>query len=367
MVSGFLRRAFSNGIPLRAFLVALVVGPILTVINQYGALFEPATFHWGKFALTMLVPYCVATWGGIGAQKECELVRVRAHREAQAQIAAAREEEPDTARATELRELAGRVRDIAENVNAASRERLEFVQEVLENTRTSAEESEAMRQTAHDSCERLRQASADAQAVRDRIDQIANDMDHGATMCREVGDAIESFRERFGNIDQMARQIREIADQTNLLALNARIEAARAGQSGRGFAVVAEEVNRLAESAGETADQINGLVEELTGSVEGITEKVQDLAGRMDHLSQESHEGNQQVDAISEAINRATDAADDAAQRATSQAEEFARVVDRLEQVESDTRQAIEGSSNNYRIGCRLVELTGTDDGGERS
>jgi hypothetical protein len=52
----------------RAALTALVVGSILTAINQLDVLvgggLTPRTAL--KVALTYLVPYCVTTWGAIG-------------------------------------------------------------------------------------------------------------------------------------------------------------------------------------------------------------------------------------------------------------------------------------------------------------
>lgn len=38
---------------------ALIVGTLLTLINQWHALFGPATFRWPAFFLTYLVPFTV--------------------------------------------------------------------------------------------------------------------------------------------------------------------------------------------------------------------------------------------------------------------------------------------------------------------
>lgn len=43
---------------------ALVVGPTLTLINQWEAIFGPTPLDWVKVALTFLVPYLVATHAG---------------------------------------------------------------------------------------------------------------------------------------------------------------------------------------------------------------------------------------------------------------------------------------------------------------
>ena len=60
--------ALSDGIPRRAALVALVVGPILTAINQGDHLLAGQGLDWTKLALTFVVPYLVATVGAVGAR-----------------------------------------------------------------------------------------------------------------------------------------------------------------------------------------------------------------------------------------------------------------------------------------------------------
>jgi hypothetical protein len=49
----------------RAALTALVVGSILTAINQGEALLH-GSVNLYKVGLTLLVPYCVTCWGALG-------------------------------------------------------------------------------------------------------------------------------------------------------------------------------------------------------------------------------------------------------------------------------------------------------------
>ena len=51
--------------PLRALAVALVVGTILNLINQGGAILAGGPVDWPKFLLNYLVPYCVSTYGAV--------------------------------------------------------------------------------------------------------------------------------------------------------------------------------------------------------------------------------------------------------------------------------------------------------------
>jgi hypothetical protein len=54
-----------GGVPRRALGVALVVGTILNLINQGGALITGGPVDLPKLLLNYLVPYCVSTYGAV--------------------------------------------------------------------------------------------------------------------------------------------------------------------------------------------------------------------------------------------------------------------------------------------------------------
>ena len=83
-------------------------------------------------------------------------------------------------------------------------------------------------------------------------------------------------------INDMAKQILDIASQTNLLSLNASIEAARAGEQGRGFAVVAQEIGALASNSSTTARQISDICEEIDSNIANVQSCVDDIMGFME-------------------------------------------------------------------------------------
>ncbi|HER25848.1 MAG TPA: hypothetical protein ENI69_01925 [Rhodospirillales bacterium] len=55
----------SDGVPRTAFIVAIIVGSILNLINQGDALFGDVPFNVTKLVLTFMVPYCVSTYGSV--------------------------------------------------------------------------------------------------------------------------------------------------------------------------------------------------------------------------------------------------------------------------------------------------------------
>lgn len=65
MIGRVCRCAFSEGVPKRSFVVALLVGTILNLINQGDAMLAGMPLDLAKLLLTYLVPYCVSTYGAV--------------------------------------------------------------------------------------------------------------------------------------------------------------------------------------------------------------------------------------------------------------------------------------------------------------
>ena len=63
-ISQMCRFCVRDGVPRRSFVVALVVGTILNLINQGDALIEGGHVI-AKIILTYALPYCVATDGAV--------------------------------------------------------------------------------------------------------------------------------------------------------------------------------------------------------------------------------------------------------------------------------------------------------------
>jgi hypothetical protein len=72
------RCAISDGVPRRSFVVALIVGTILNLINQGDALVTGMPIEVVKLLLTYLVPYCVSTYGAVSYRLHA--ARMTSHR-----------------------------------------------------------------------------------------------------------------------------------------------------------------------------------------------------------------------------------------------------------------------------------------------
>ncbi|MBX9606476.1 MAG: PAS domain S-box protein [Gammaproteobacteria bacterium] len=167
----------------------------------------------------------------------------------------------------QLRDVVGRIRTGALNINSAASEvakgntelstRTEEQASSLEETAASMEE---MTSTVQQNAENSRQANELAASARDQAAE-------GGEVVGRAVDAMSAINQSSRKIADIIGVIDEIAFQTNLLALNAAVEAARAGEQGRGFAVVASEVRNLAQRSASAAKEIKALINDSVGKV----------------------------------------------------------------------------------------------------
>ena len=78
---GWIDLALGKGTLKRSLLTALVVGSILTAINQGDVLLAGQTPNWIKIGLNFFVPYCVATYGAVSAMRAARRLRGGADRD----------------------------------------------------------------------------------------------------------------------------------------------------------------------------------------------------------------------------------------------------------------------------------------------
>jgi len=72
-----LRLATDGKTMTRATRLALVVGPILVLINQGDTIFSGTQPDWLKVVLTFVVPYCVSTWTSVAKDLESDFNKQR--------------------------------------------------------------------------------------------------------------------------------------------------------------------------------------------------------------------------------------------------------------------------------------------------
>jgi aerotaxis receptor len=176
----------------------------------------------------------------------------------------------------------------------------------------------------------LQQTAASMEQISGTARNCASAAAQGAQTAARLGElttqgqaAVQVVTEAMAAIDASAQRMREVigvvegvAFQTNILALNAAVESARAGEAGRGFAVVASEVRALAQRSSEAAHDIKRLIAESAQRVQAgntqtataaqrmhdVVAAVQGVGGVLTTVSGATHEQQQGIAQVSEAV-----------------------------------------------------------------
>jgi len=240
----------------RAILVALCVGSILTLINQFEALFGNETLNLLKIMLTYSVPFCVYLFGLKSAPKknsEIEPILEKA-----GQLLKELKHSID-----KIKETGSTIGTLATSVNSASKSRLDVAAETKRNTENLVETSQILDQRINTIYTRILRLSDDTSNVLNDFEELIRQVYQSAKWSDEHTLVITEFSKRFSDMLFKVEAISKISKKTRLLSLNASIEAAKAGEFGKGFSVVADEIKMLSDNVEMETKSIKTILTEL--------------------------------------------------------------------------------------------------------
>lgn len=354
---------------IRAIVVAAIVAPILTLINQWEALVGDSAFSFVKFLLTVIVPFMVSLVSSWLATRQTpqnqdlpqqQLTESRgdvAPSRSAAEISSSSRGEMDVDGLAQVAEAIGTIRQNATKVNTSSKARAEFIDELVEVSRTLAEDLEQIRDDAVAGNQALVGLGDKLVEIADQTTRSLSRATERADSVTQVNSALAAFKENFKEIDRTAESITAIADKTRLLALNATIEAARAGDAGRGFAVVAAEVKELASSARTSVDGINGLVADLTDQVDAVLTQIDLLSQDIQTGVAETQNYKSFQSDVENTVKAVTENVGHVSLKVSEDLPAHKAIVDKLNQISKDAQAAIVGSAKNIELTTSALDL----------
>ena len=346
------QRAISLGVVSRSGWVALVVGSVLTAINQWEALFGSAAFQWLPALLTYVVPYMLNMLGCVWCIKQLD-----SHYRTVLQD----HQRVDCSDIVEqLQSLSQQVLDNASRVNQASGTRASFTGDVLALSEQSARELSEVENLAiqvHSSVSEVANRFVDnMEHIRGLFCEITTTQTQTQGVIQNIG-LLEKDIEK---VNEMLVIITDISNKTNLLALNAAIEAARAGESGRGFAVVADEVKKLSQQTSSATHEIEEVIATVKTSFAMVVEQVQQMSEKISGSVGASSNGHIVIQEKTDAVQQQLQIVDNLIQNMSNVTnEQIAKanlVSYKVNSITEDAKAAASGSHDNMEVGHQLKD-----------
>jgi len=376
----------------RAVIASIIVGPILTLINQWDALFQSVAFDWIKAGLTFVVPLCVSLITGLIGYRDTRRLEESLKDEhatafsnlnlllqdrqqdvtrLETELRHAKNTKPLAPDEAEPREMASQANDQptrdasgielatvkvetimsnARQVNSSSVERVKFIQDLINRFENVEESIKKLCTEAEKSGSSVQRIDSDVQDVSTGGETVSTSISKIAVEVSEMTASGKTFSDHFGVVRKATGRMAELAMQIKLLALNASIEAARAGDAGKGFAVVAREVGDLADRSSSDVADISEQVEELEASLGVLLKRMT----AVDSTLADAIHASQSFATLSSDVSHDTKGLVqlilNASQQTTVQLPLIMELLNSIRQIKSNTEAAVSGSAKNITL-----------------
>ncbi len=261
------------------------------------------------------------------------------------------------AKLAEASEFASQIQENAMKVNAASKGRAQFLEEVVGGSQNIASSVEEIQTRSQLNNEMLEQTGEDLGRVTSEMNVILQALEQNMALAAKMTEMLDKFESQFRRVEEISGEITTISKQTNMLALNAMIEAKRAGQYGAGFTVVAQEVKELAANTQSSANEIDSMMSILFGELGPIMDDCKRLNTDMSSCAQSGQQNMDQINVVGSAVSTAIERSRETGEQAARQVSSFATVVEQLSELKVETESAIVGSAKNAEMAGTIVQM----------
>jgi twitching motility protein PilJ len=250
-------------------------------------------------------------------------------------------------------DVQGRAESLAQGSELQSTEILNSSR-AIEGMATSIQAVSAI---AGEAAQVAQQALTNAEQGTEAVDKTIGGMNSIRLQVQETAKRIKRLGESSQEIGEIVQLIRDVAERTSILALNASIQAAMAGDAGRGFAMVAEEVERLAQRAGESTKRIAALIESVQSDTGEAVAAMEATTHEVVQGSRLANEAGQRLAEIQKVSREISQLVRSIASDANRQARESVDVSQQVVSISRVSQQTAEGTRDAAAAVRRLAEL----------
>ena len=252
-------------------------------------------------------------------------------------------------------EIAKDMTNNAINVNNASKQRLEEIEDISLLVNEFIEKSNVIEIKSKENYNSSEESSSESQNIITLINDLSTIINNLDGIFETFTQTIDSLTEANTEITGLVVANDHVSIQTNLLSLNAKVEAARAGEAGKGFSIVADEVKKLAATSKRTTSDIG--------------QKIKDISVMTINAKKQSDTSNELIDTgikmssdatikLNNLINISTKNKQDSVEVKNivcNQLKNSDIIKEKIAILLKDTAKAIEGSCKNIDLGKSLL------------
>lgn len=195
--------------------------------------------------------------------------------------------------------------------------------------------------------------------MKDTVTSVNGSYDELMSSC----EALDGFRRKADQIDDIMRIVESLSSKTQLLSLNAKIEAKRAGEYGRGFGVVADEISKLSSDTQKSMEKISAYVTTIKNDIDVLAKQMEQLKSTLDVCKVNADESDRNILQMGSTMNSILHEIDNAFEQTATQNNSAKVFLEQLSNVKSDSESLIEHcqdpAKDMYIISRRIDKIRG--------
>lgn len=325
-------------------ITAIVVGSLLTLVNQYEGIVGTEPLNKIKLVFTYLIPFGVHLFVTLTTGTARQL-RLREQQQRALNL---------------LNQLGSTVQNNAKTVNTAANGHMEIAMETIVAAEQVMQCSVTIDDLSEDNVSRVAELARETDQVLNEMSTLTVNLRSTIDWVSQLACKFDDFETKFASLYQMADDITSLASQTQLLSINASVEAAGAGETGRGFSIVAAQVKELADKSDvqskNIADALKSMreaVKDMHGETAGFTNSLSSSLPSVAIGEVDSHKLRQHM---SLTLQDVSDSLSQVKRETLRLRQQMTTTQNGMHLLVEGTKSTVAGSSNNIRIGAEITD-----------
>jgi methyl-accepting chemotaxis protein len=274
---------------------------------------------------------------------------------------------------TNLREMVGELHQGAQNLSASGNEILAATAQqsasateqsaaisettaTVDEVRASSEQAVAMASVVSDAAQQANRVAGDGVAS---VREAVAGMDAIRQRVQSIAENILALSEQSQQIGEIITSVSDLADQSNLLALNAAIEASRAGEQGKGFAVVAQEIRSLAEQSKAATGQVRTILSDIQRATNAAVMATEQGTKGVDAGAHLIDRAGGTIEQLAEAVQEAARSAAQISASVRQHAVGMEQIASAMANINQATSQSVAATNDTRQAAENLTSLAG--------